>query len=130
MNIRKILILFGFVGAIAGPAQADAPLGLWQAAPDGRGLVVHVRTRPCGSSICGRVERAKNLRGYDTPSSAVGQQVLWDVNMQDDGSYLGQLWASDSGQRSVARLKPQGNQMQVETCVGSDCKAEIWKRLR
>ena len=130
MSFRKSLIIFGFVAVACGSAQADLPLGLWQSAPDSTGLVVHVRTKPCGRQLCGRVERAKNLRGYDTPSKAVGSQVLWGLDLQADGSYNGQFWAPDQGKIRSARVRVQGNEMLLHSCDGSACRDEVLQRLR
>lgn len=115
---------------LAGAARADVPLGLWQAAPDSSGLVVHVRTRACGRGLCGRVERAKDRRGYDTPSRAVGHRMLWDLEQAGDGSFVGHLLPPGSSSLRTARLRVQGNVMQVESCDGAGCRAEVWTRLR
>jgi len=54
-------------------ANAEVPPGLWKSALDASGMVVHTRTKSCGAALCGRVERVKDRRGYDTPSRSVGQ---------------------------------------------------------
>lgn len=130
MFFRKMLISMGFVLATTTVGQADLPAGLWESTPDTRGLIVHVRTRPCGSAMCGKVERAKNARGYDTPSTAVGSKVLMDLAQQSDGTYLGKFWASDQGRLMTARVRLQGNEMMLNNCDGAGCRNEVWKRLR
>tara|TARA_R110002094_G_scaffold91503_1_gene93700 strand:+ start:3853 stop:4188 length:336 start_codon:yes stop_codon:yes gene_type:complete len=58
MSEFKSLIIISFLSVMASMARADVPLGLWQSSPDASGLVVHVRTKPCGRALCGRIERA------------------------------------------------------------------------
>lgn len=130
MSFRKILIFLPFLAMMSVPAAADQPLGLWQTTPDNTGMIAHVRTRACGSAYCGRVERAKDRRGYDTPSNAVGSKMLWDMIPQDDGSYLGQVWEPRVGRMQTTTVRVEGNQMLLQRCEGGECRNETWSRLR
>jgi uncharacterized protein (DUF2147 family) len=123
-------IAIGFLSAAASMARSDVPLGLWESTPDASGLVVHVRTKACGRALCGRIERAKDARGYDTPSNSVGRKMIWDMIAQPDGSYQGKIWETDSNRMLVARIKVQGNQMQMNNCDGAACREVVWNRLR
>ena len=118
------------LSAGASLARADVPLGLWQSGPDATGTVVHVRTKPCGRALCGRVERAKDRRGYDTPSSAVGRKMLWDMMAQPDGTYEGKIWEPVGNRMLVARMQVQGNTMQLRNCDATACQDAVWTRLR
>mgnify|MGYP000327256671 CR=1 FL=1 len=115
-------------------AQSDGgtevPRGLWQGAADAQGISFHVRTRRCGRALCGRVERVKNRRGFDAPSNAVGQKVLWDLKPQAGGSFVGEY--RDSGGRSWGdtRVSLQGNKLRLRICDDTQCREENWKRLR
>ncbi len=111
-------------------AQSDMPVGLWRSAPDDSGLVVHVRTRACGASLCGMVERAKDRRGYDTPSSVVGSKVMWDLKPQPDGSYAGQFREPVQGKAVPVNLKVQGNKLWLRGCDAGACRDAVWTRLR
>ena len=123
-------IAIGILSAAASVARADAPLGLWESTPDASGLVVHVRTKACGRAVCGRVERAKDRRGYDTPSNAVGRQMIRDMIAQPDGSYQGTIWEPASNRMLVAKMHVRGNQLQVQNCDGDVCRDVVWNRLR
>lgn len=114
----------------ASMARADIPLGLWQSSPDASGLVVHVRTKPCGSALCGRVERAKDRRGYDTPSTVVGRKVLWDMTQQPDGSYEGKIWEPAGNRMIPTKMQVNGNRMQLHNCENTVCRDVVWTRLR
>lgn len=116
--------------AAASVARADVPLGLWQSNPDASGLVVHVRTKPCGHALCGRIERAKDQRGYDTPSTAVGRKMLWDMAPQPDGTYAGQIWEPAQNRMLIAKMQVQGNTMRLRNCDGAACQDVVWTRLR
>ena len=123
-------IIIAVLSAGAGMARADVPLGLWKSAPDASGLVVHVRTKPCGSALCGRVERAKDRRGYDTPSTFVGRKMLWDMKAQPDGSYEGKIWEPAGNRMLGTKMQVQGNRMQFRSCDEAICQDEVWTRLR
>jgi len=130
MRFLKSVVGIGLLAAFAAPAGADVPLGLWQSTPDRSGLVVHVRTKPCGSAVCGQIERAKDRRGYDKPSTAVGRPILIDMKPDADGIYVGQLWETDSNRLKNARMQVNGNVMRLENCDGAACKKVVWTRLR
>jgi len=130
MRFSKSLFSFIFVVSSAVPVLADWPVGLWQSAPDRAGLVVHVRTKPCGSAICGRGERAKDRFGYDRPSSVVGRRMLLDMLAQPDGSFVGLVWEPQRNRILNARMQVTGNVMRFENCDGTACVREEWTRVR
>ncbi len=130
MTLFKSLCIVAAVAGLAGAAHAEVPLGLWKSDPDATGLVVHVRTKPCGPALCGRIERAKDRRGYDTPSTVVGRKMLWDMQAQPDGSYAGRIWEPVGNRMMQARMQVQGNTMRLNNCDGEDCREVIWTRLR
>jgi uncharacterized protein (DUF2147 family) len=108
----------------------EVPLGLWKSEPDRRGIVLNVRTKPCGRSMCGRVERVKDRRGYDTPSTMVGQKVLWDLKPQPDGSFLGKMVDSQGNWLSETRIEARSGKLHLRTCGDDGCQDLVWKRLR
>lgn len=122
--------LFASGAAAQSDSQTERPLGLWQTAADAQGIVFHVRTRGCGRALCGRVERVKNRRGYDAPSNAVGQKVIWDMRPQPDGSFFGELRGTNGQSYPQSRLEIAGNALRVRLCDGQDCQEQLWKRLR
>tara|TARA_R100001369_G_scaffold19742_8_gene35992 strand:+ start:775 stop:1167 length:393 start_codon:yes stop_codon:yes gene_type:complete len=109
---------------------ADVVEGVWKSTPDVNGLVVHVRAKPCGPALCGTVERAKDRRGYDTRSTAVGKRVFWDMKPQPDGSYVGTLLGTSASEMRKATMLVHGNAMRLQTCIGDACNEMIWTRLR
>lgn len=128
--IYKSLIIIAFLSAFGGAAQAEVPIGLWKSGPDAYGKVVYVRTKPCGRALCGRVERAKDRNGYDTPSNVVGRKVLWDMVPQPDGSYQGKIWEASGDRMLGVRMQVQGNIMQLHNCDEASCQDVTWTRLR
>lgn len=110
--------------------QIEVPRGLWETEPDANGVILHVRTRRCGRALCGRVERAKNRGGYDTPSDAVGEKVLWELQPRPDGSFLGEYRGSNGRRYLETRVEIMGRKMRLEACTESDCRAVIWNRIR
>jgi uncharacterized protein (DUF2147 family) len=110
--------------------RAEVPRGLWQAEADAQGISFHVRTRRCGRAMCGKVERVKNRRGFDAPSNAVGQKVLWDLKPQADGSFKGEYRDSTGTPWPDTRVDLRGNALRLKICAGTQCHEENWKRLR
>lgn len=130
MGYFRYLFPVIFAGMSAVPAAADWPVGLWQSAPDRSGRVVHVRTKPCGPAICGRVERAKDRDGYDTPSRVVGRKMLLDMLKQQDGTYLGRIWEPERNKMLTARMEVRGNALHLHNCDGDTCRDAVWQRVR
>lgn len=127
---KNISVLCAFVAVFAVPASADVVEGMWKSAPDRHGLVVHVRAKPCGNALCGIVERAKDRRGYDTRSTAVGKRVFWDMVRQPDGTYVGTLLEPSASQMQTATILVEGNAMRLQKCEDAECDELIWTRLR
>lgn len=128
--IGMICLCLGSAGWAEGEGQAEVPRGLWQTEPDSLGVILHVRTRRCGRALCGRVERAKNRRGYDTPSNAVGDKVLWELRPQADGSFLGEFRDSMARQYLDTRVEVRGREMFLRACDNQECRALTWTRIR
>lgn len=130
MRISNILFSLVVLVVSTVPLRADVAVGLWQSQPDATGLVVHVRTKTCGSAICGRVERAKDRRGYDTPSSVVGRRMIMDMRAQSDGTYTGSIWEPQRNKLLAARMQVEGNVMRLENCDDTACRKLVWHRVR
>lgn len=127
-----VALWIGMAGAAFAQAEGtvEVPRGLWETPLDAQGVKYHVRTRRCGRALCGRVERAKNRRGFDTPSNAVGDKVLWEMQPQPDGSFFGELRDSRANRLLQSRVTPRGNKLLVDACDGEDCTSSTWVRLR
>ena len=130
MTAKKSILISAVLAAFCGPVSADVVEGVWKSPPDRNGLVVHVRAKPCGSALCGTVERAKDRRGYDTRSTAVGRRVFWDMVQQPDGSYVGTLLEPSASEKYRAEMHVEGNAMRLLKCQAETCKELIWTRLR
>jgi len=130
MIIKKSITFATLLFGLSAPLCADVVEGVWKSAPDINGLVVHVRAKPCGSALCGVVERAKDRRGYDKRSSAVGKRVFWDMIKQPDGSYAGTLLEPSAHQTEAATMLVQGNALHLQKCEDASCDVVIWTRLR
>ncbi|MEH6644068.1 hypothetical protein [Sulfitobacter sp.] len=126
-------LMYDAVSAMAcgvGSAQADVSIGLWQSPPDARGIVLQVRTRPCGQAICGQVERVNNRQGYDAPSRDVGRPVLVNLVPEVDGGFAGQVWEPLVNRMMSVRMQVEGNLMRFQNFHESDCRNEVWRRVR
>lgn len=133
---RLLLISFALCLGLGSQAAAqregtvEVPRGLWETEADASGVIFHVRTRRCGRSLCGRVERAKNRRGYDTPSNAVGDKVLWELRPQPDGSFFGEYRGPQARQYLKSRVEVVGRELRLDACNDDGCRKSVWMRLR
>ena len=130
MFLTKYIFYAAIFAASSTTVFADVVEGVWKSAPDVNGLVVHVRAKPCGPALCGTVERAKDRRGYDKRSTAVGKRVFWDMKPQPDGSYVGTLLEPSASKKHKAKMLVDGNAMRLQSCTGNACDEMIWTRLR
>ena len=131
-QVAFLLFLIGMGGSALAQSdsQTEVPRGLWQTEVDRNGIVYHVRTRRCGRALCGRVERVTNRKGYDTPSNAVGQKVLWDLRPQPDGSFFGEVRGTQGEQFLDSRVEVAGQTLRVKICTQAGCDTMTWQRLR
>jgi uncharacterized protein (DUF2147 family) len=118
------------VASAAAEEAAEVPLGLWQTEPDQIGVVLLVRTRSCGRALCARVERAKNRRGYDAPSDAVGQQVLWSMKPQPDGAFFGEYRDTAANRYPESRVEVSGKKLRLLLCNDQGCGQSLWTRVK
>lgn len=116
--------------AFAQAEGSEIPRGLWETPPDANGVLFHVRTRRCGRALCGRVERAKNRRGFDTPSNAVGAKLLWEMRAQPDGSFFGEYRGPQARRYLSSRATVVGRELRLEVCNDEGCRDQIWMRIR
>ncbi len=130
MILKKCILLSAVLMGVSAPVFADVAEGVWKSAPDINGLVVHVRAKPCGQALCGVVERAKDRRGYDKKSTAVGKRVFWDMVRQADGSYEGTLIEPSGYTRKQTTMLVDGNAMHLVKCAENSCNEVVWTRLR
>ena len=131
-GIAVALAVVGLSGAVLAQSdsQTEVPRGLWETPLSEAGIRFHVRTKRCGSALCGRVERVKDRRGYDTPSTMVGQKVLWDLKPQPDGSFLGKMVDSQGNWLSETRIEARSGKLHLRACGDDGCQDLVWKRLR
>ena len=130
MILKKCILASALIVGTSPPVFADMVEGVWKSAPDINGLVVHVRAKQCGPALCGIVERAKDRRGYDKKSTAVGKRVFWDMVQQPDGTYAGNLLEPSGSKRKQATMLVDGNAMRLVKCSGMDCDEVTWTRLQ
>ncbi len=113
-----------------GEAVVEVPRGLWETEADTFGIVFHVRTKRCGRALCGRVERVKDRRGYDTPSNAVGAKVLWEMRPQPDGSFFGEYRGPQANRYLKSRAEIAGKKLRLKACNDEGCDTRIWTLIR
>lgn len=131
-GIFGVAIFVALAGSAAAQQEghAEIPRGLWETPLDATGVLFHVRTRRCGRALCGRVERAKNRRGYDTPSNAVGDKFIWNMRPHPDGSFFGEYRDPQANSYSKSRVNVVGKELRLEACNDNGCRKEVWKRIR
>ncbi|MBL4812291.1 MAG: DUF2147 domain-containing protein [Rhodobacteraceae bacterium] len=123
-------ILLGFIGliAMAGAALADPIEGLWQTEVDD-GSYALVRVSPCGAAYCGVIERTFDGTG-EYQSENLGRQII--INMAPAGGtdYEGQVWRPSNDKIYIGKITLTGDNMRLRGCVagGLFCAAQAWTR--
>lgn len=134
LSARIQTLLFCLFCATAAQADGEGvvevPRGLWETEADTFGIVFHVRTKRCGRALCGRVERVKDRRGYDTPSNAVGAKVLWEMRPQPDGSFFGEYRGPQANRYLKSRAEIAGKKLRLKACNDEGCDTRIWTLIR
>tara|TARA_R110002049_G_scaffold210471_2_gene381349 strand:- start:4996 stop:5388 length:393 start_codon:yes stop_codon:yes gene_type:complete len=130
MLLFKSILLAVVVTGVSAPVFSDVVEGVWRSKPDQNGLVIHVRAKPCGTAMCGTVERAKDRYGYEKRSTAVGKRVFWDMKPQADGSYVGTFLEPSASKKQIATMLVNGNAMKLQKCADGQCDEMVWTRLR
>lgn len=118
---------------------ATSPAGTW-VTEDGTALV---RIEPCGSSICGSVERII-ATGPDVPqtdvhnpSPALRERPLLGLEVLSGFQWTGSEWTggriydpkTGKTYRSKLSLAPEGS-LRVSGCVLFVCETQLWKPAR
>jgi uncharacterized protein (DUF2147 family) len=119
------------IALVALPAAADPAQGLWRTEPGDTGGHLLVRIQPCGAEICGVIERAVRADGtvLTTPDGYehIGKAIIWDMQPQGGGAYRGgKIWAPDRDRTYNARMRLDGDRLEVEGCVLGICRDQTW----
>ena len=98
----KSIALLAVLSATALPALAQDARGVWrtEATDDG---YLEVEIAPCGPHLCGKILRARNLKGEEGPSR--------DVTVN-------------------GKLALQGDRLTLSGCFLAICRSQDWTRLR
>lgn len=138
-NAQRILTALALAGALASPAAAAEPAGVWTAA-EGKS---RVRVSKCGANLCGSViwlrepndESGKpkvDIHNADASLRTrpiVGAPVL--LSMAPEGElWRGRIYNAEDGKTYSATFKLVGDsQAQVQGCVAAVfCKTQTWTR--
>ncbi len=133
-NICAPMRLAGHVAAVmlvAGAAQADPALGLWQTEPDRKNLTSHIEITQCGAALCGKVVKAFDASGQAVRTRNVGKRLFWDLKPQGGGRYgEGTVYVPLLDVTARAKAELNGNRLRVTGCKGPVCDGQTWKRVR
>jgi len=116
--------------ALAMPALANEPYGIWQTRTDRTGAYLHVRVHPCngnGAMLCGTVNQT-----FNTPhTEIVGRPVFWDLQVTGANEWGGgTVWDAETDRNFDARVILGSSRLRVEGCVGFLCDGQNWTRIQ
>lgn len=112
----------------AGAAFADPVEGIWKTQEDD-GAYAHVAFAPCGTALCGTIQRTFNASGeYKSPN--IGKRLVWDMVPDGKGSYAsGRIWQPSTDKVYRSKMALSGRTLRVSGCVGPICKKQTWSRV-
>lgn len=121
-----VAAVIGFAGAAA--AQ-DAAVGIWQTEVDD-GSFAHIQMQPCGSAVCGKIQRTFNADGSEYQSPNIGKQIVINMVPNGDGSYEGQVFRPSNGKTYIGKMTVSGSSLRLQGCVagGLLCASQNWRR--
>lgn len=127
--IALALMLAASTSAI--PQPTLSPIGVWQN-PKG---TLRVRTRLCGTLLCGNIIWASPKAMADARdagvSSLIGTELLSDYRHSGTGRWTGQVYVPDQGRRFYSTIEQKGpNDIRISGCIlgGLLCKRQDWTR--
>lgn len=130
MFAKKSLTPLALACAMASPALAASPEGMWLTKPDRKGQVAHVQATTCGGAYCGKIVKVFDKDGDPVPGAKnVGKQVFWDMT-GSAGRYEGRAFVPAHNRDYDAKMQVNGNQMKVSGCLGPVCQSQVWTRVK
>ena len=115
--------------ALATPALANEPYGIWQTKKDRKGAYLHARVHPCDNNaamLCATVHQT-----FNTPhTEIVGRPIFWDLQPTSDTEWGGgTVWDAETDKNYDAKVIMGSTRLRVEGCVGFLCDGQNWTRI-
>ena len=115
--------------ALATPAAANEPFGIWETKHDRTGAYLHVRVHPCDNDaamLCGTVHQT-----FNTPhTEIVGRPIFWDLSPTSGNEWGGgTVWDAETDKDYAAKVILGSTRLRVEGCVGFLCDWQNWSRV-
>lgn len=124
--------LAGFAAITAAAANTDRSVGLWRNPKNS----VHVRSHPCGASMCGTVvwanDKAKADAARGGTATLVGSQLFRNFTRDKNGNWRGKVFVPDINKTFSGTITV----IDANTLTGSGCligrvgcKSQTWTRI-
>ena len=115
--------------ALATPAAANEPFGIWETKRDRTGAYLHVRVHPCDNDaamLCGTVHQT-----FKTPhTEIVWRPIFWDLSPTSGNEWGGgTVWDAETDKDYAAKVILGSTRLRVEGCVGFLCDGQNWTRV-
>ena len=126
---RIFLAIVAIIGLGTAAAAQDAAVGIWQTEVD-EGSFAHILMQPCGSAVCGVIQRTFNADGTEYQSPNIGKQIVINMVPNGDGSYNGQVFRPSNGKTYTGKMQVSGDALRLQGCVagGLLCASQNWVR--
>ena len=126
---RMLMALVAIVGLATTAAAQDAAVGIWQTEVDD-GSFAHIVMQPCGSAVCGTIQRTFQADGTEYQSPNIGKQIVINMVPNGDGTYNGQVFRPSNGKTYTGKMQVNGNALRLQGCVagGLLCASQNWVR--
>jgi len=118
------------IGFAGGAQAADPALGVWKTAVDD-GAYAHVQMTPCGSAVCGTIQRTFKDTG-EYKSENIGKQLVIGMAPDGTGNYAGKVWRPSNNKIYIGKMTVSGDQLKLSGCIagGLLCSKQDWTRLQ
>ena len=120
--------------AAAAPAAAaaDPAHGLWRTAPTETGEFLEVELLPCPATpaeTCGVIRRAVGREGEAETYPHLGRVMIEGMRADGPAYSGGTIWAPDDDETYRARMRLEGDLLEIEGCVLVFCRGQDWTRV-
>ena len=128
--MRKVMVMAAGLCMAAGVALADPVLGVWQTEVDD-GAYAHVQMTPCGSAVCGTIQRTFKDTG-EYKSENIGKQLVIGMAPDGTGNYAGKVWRPSNNKIYTGKMTVSGDQLKLSGCIagGLLCSKQDWTRVQ
>ncbi len=111
------------------PTLADPIYGLWKTNTE-NGEYAYIKIAPCGTSICGHINRTFSDQG-EISSPLLGKKIVWGLKADQSGNYSGgKIWRRSNQKIYSLKMSLTKHTLKIKGCFLGICQnGGFWTRV-